>query len=135
LGAYSLQKTCQSAHPPQRISENSNQEHHGLIRRSTRTCEIIDIIQVSIICIIQIRSIIVISDIIICFIFGTSVREKKRTYAPGYAPGYALGHRCGLCPGLCPGSNKTDIISIMNKIDIRGIIHIMLITLSAWVSF
>ena len=129
MGAYSLQKTCQSAHPPQRRGENSNQEHHGLILSSTRFCEIIDII--SIICIIQIRSIIFIGDIIICFIFGTGVREKKRTYAPGYA----LGHRCGLCPGLCPGSNKTGLISIMKKIDIRGIIHIMLITLSAWVSF
>jgi hypothetical protein len=37
-------------------------------------------------------------------------------------------------PVLCPGSNKTGLISIINKIDIRGIIHIMLITLSAWVS-
>ena len=30
LGVYSLQKTCQSAHPPQGISEHTNQEHQGL---------------------------------------------------------------------------------------------------------
>jgi hypothetical protein len=34
-----------------------------------------------------------------------------------------------------PGSSKTCPISIMKKIDIRGIMDIMLITLSAWVSF
>jgi hypothetical protein len=30
LGAYSLQKTCQFAHPKLGISEHTNQEHQGL---------------------------------------------------------------------------------------------------------
>ncbi len=110
LDAYSLQKTCQSAHPPQGISECTNPEHQELkhqpptsrlpwgqlqwpvhldrsrgctllppdvigdskrlscqtwlvIPRLTLTCKIINII--SIICLIHIRHMIGISDLII----------------------------------------------------------------------
>ncbi len=62
LGAYSLQKTCQSAHPPRGIREDTIKEHQPAIRNS-----IINLQRhiISIICIINIKSIINISDIII----------------------------------------------------------------------